>query len=113
MAGSQSGNQFQRGAGDHGRQEGPGWSDQAQSALRNASDTASELWDDAYEQGRRYYREGGQMVGNLDAATLTGWLVAGGIGFGLAWLIFGQGSWGTDDVARRMSQSSGNDPRRR
>ena len=53
------------------------------------------------------------MVGNLDAATLTGWLVAGGIGFGLAWLIFGQGSWGTDDVARRMSQSSGNDPRRR
>ena len=79
--------------------------DQAQSAVRSVADSASELWDGAYEQGERYYRQGSRAVGNLDATTLSGLFVAGAVGFGLAWLLFGQ-QHRTDNVARRMSQSS-------
>ena len=61
------------------------------------------MWDDAYEQGGRYYRQGSQALGNLDSTTLTGLFVAGAVGFGIAWLMFGQR--GTDDVARGMSKS--------
>ena len=73
--------------------------------MRNVADSASELWDGAYEQGERYYRQGSRAVGNLDATTLSGLFVAGAVGFGLAWLLFGQ-QHRTDNVARRMSQSS-------
>jgi hypothetical protein len=67
------------------------------------AETASEMWDSAYEQGMRTYRQGSQALGNLDQASLAGLLVAGALGFGLAWLLFGHR---TDDVARRMSRSS-------
>lgn len=107
MAGSRTGSTSQNRTGSQGAQDsGAGMADQVQGAMRSASETASELWDDAYEQGQRYYRQGSQAVGEVDTATLTGWLVAGGIGFGLAWLFFGRNSWGTENVARRMSQSS-------
>ena len=108
MAGSRTGSTSpqNRPGSPGGQDSGPGMVDQVQGAMRSASETASELWDDAYEQGQRYYRQGSQVVGEVDTATLTGWLVAGGIGFGLAWLFFGRQSWGTDDIARRMSQSS-------
>ena len=79
--------------------------------MRDAAEGASELWDDAYEQGRRYYRQGSRAVGHVDSATVTGWLVAGAVGFGLAWLIFGHRS--VDYVAARMSESSERYPRRR
>ena len=88
-----------------------GLSDQVQGRMRDVAEGASELWHDAYEQGRRYYRQGSQAIGHVDSVTISGWVVAGAIGFGLAWLIFGQRS--TDDVARRMSESSERYPRRR
>jgi hypothetical protein len=82
-----------------------------QGRMRDVAEGASELWHDAYEQGRRYYRQGSQAIGHADSVTISGWVVAGAIGFGLAWLIFGHRS--TDDVARRMSESSERYPRRR
>jgi hypothetical protein len=79
--------------------------------MRDAAEGASELWNETYEQGRRYYRQGSRAIGHVDSATVMGWLVAGAVGFGLAWLIFGHRS--VDYVARRMSESSDRDPRRR
>jgi hypothetical protein len=74
--------------------------------VRGATESASELWEDAYEQGQRYYRQGSQALAEVDATTLSGWLVAGGIGFGLAWLLFGHRSRYADDMTRRMSEAS-------
>jgi len=91
--------------GERGR-DGDSLYDQATSAARNIADRASDTWDDAYERGTRYYRQGSHAVTGVDATTLSGWLIAGGIGFGLAWLLFGQRSVSGDDVARRMSESS-------
>ena len=84
--------------------------DQAQSAMRNTADRASEMLDDVSDRGQRYYRQGSRAVGDLDSATLSGFLIAGAIGFGAAWLIFGRHSHSSEYVARRMSQSS--DPHR-
>jgi hypothetical protein len=89
-----------------GNRASAGRSEQAQGALRDTTDRAAELWDEAYEQGERFYRQGSQALAHVDSNTVAGWLLAGGIGFALAWLIFGQSSWGTDEVARRMSESS-------
>ena len=97
--GNRSQNQLER--GNQASQSGGSYSDQVENAARGAVDTASELWDDAYEQGQRYYRQGSQLVGNADATQITGWLAAGAIGFGIAWLIFGQRSLWTGDVAHR------------
>jgi hypothetical protein len=75
-------------------------------SFSDAADTASEMWDDAYERGERYLRQGSQALGNLDSGTLTGLLVAGAVGFGVAWLLFGQQFRSADDMTRRMSESS-------
>jgi hypothetical protein len=74
--------------------------------MHGLADSASEMWDTAYDQGQRYYRQGSQALGNLDSTTMTGFFVAGAVGFGIAWLVFGHRSRYADDVARRMSQSS-------
>ena len=87
-----------------------GLSDQVQGTVRDVADGASELWDEAYEQGERYYRQGRRAIEQTDSTTLMGWLVAGAVGFGIAWLMFGHRS--VDDVAERMSESSYR-PRRR
>jgi hypothetical protein len=87
---------------------GGGMADQAKEAVRNVTDRASDTWDDVSKRGTHYYRQGSQAMGNVDSATMTGWLVAGAVGFGLAWLIFGQRSY-SDDVARGMSRSSERD----
>ena len=68
------------------------------------ADQASDIWDSAYQQGERYYRRGAQAVSNTDATTL-GLMIAGAVGFGLAWLVLSQ-RYGTDYVARGMSESS-------
>jgi hypothetical protein len=106
MSGSAAGSQPR--GGDQGAQRGGGesFAEQAQGAMRNVADSASELWDDAYEQGGRYLRQGSQAVGNVDPATVTGWLVAGAVGFGLAWLLFGPHTRPENNMTRRMSQSS-------
>ena len=92
-----------------GSSSGGGAADQARQALRDASDRASDAWDSASEYGSRYYRQGSRAVGNVDTTTMTGFLVAGAIGFGLGWLVFGQHSYSGDYVARRMSRSSERD----
>jgi hypothetical protein len=87
-----------------------GLSDQVQGTVRDVAEGASELWDEAYEQGERYYRQGRRVIEQTDSTTMMGWLVAGAVGFGIAWLMFGHRS--VDDVAERMSESSYR-PRRR
>ena len=87
-----------------------GLSDQVQGTVRDVAEGASELWDEAYEQGERYYRQGRRAIEQTDSTTMMGWLVAGAVGFGIAWLMFGHRS--VDDVAERMSESSYR-PRRR
>ena len=87
-----------------------GLSDQVQGTARDVAEGASELWDEAYEQGERYYRQGRRAIEQTDSTTMMGWLVAGAVGFGIAWLMFGHRS--VDDVAERMSESSYR-PRRR
>lgn len=86
-----------------------GATDQARDTLRSVADTASDTWDDVSKRGAHYYRQGSQAVGNVDSATMTGFLVAGAVGFGIAWLIFGQNSRSGSYVARRMSASSERD----
>ena len=115
MANNQTGTSSRSQSGSapgQGQRNAPdaGLSNQVQSKMHGVAEGASELWDEAYEQGQRYYRQGSRAVGDVDSATLTGWLVAGAIGFGIAWLVFGHRS--TDDVAERMSESSDR-PRRR
>jgi hypothetical protein len=107
MAGTSNPSQNQPQRGNQASQSRGTFSDQVQNAARGAADTASELWDDAYEQGQRYYRQGGQLIGNADAAQVTGWLAAGAIGFGIAWLVFGQRSLWTGDAPGRMNQERG------
>jgi hypothetical protein len=109
---SGSGSSAQRG----GQGGSGGFADEVRGGLGdmagNMAEGASELWDDAYEQGRRYYRQGSEAVGQVDPATLSGWLVAGAIGFGLAWLLFGPQSRSVSDMTRRMSESSERPSRR-
>jgi hypothetical protein len=92
------------GAGTGAQGGDAGVLNQAQSAMRSAADTASEMLDSAYDRGQRAYRQGSQAVGEFDATTLTGLLVAGAVGFALAWLVFGQSRY-ADDMVHRMSQS--------
>ena len=88
-----------------GAQGGESFANQAQSAIRGVADQASDMWDNASDQGQRYYRQGSQAIGNVDGATLGGLFAAGALGFAIAWLIFGQ-SHESRDVARGMSRSS-------
>ena len=55
------------------------------------------MWDDAAEYGERYYRQGSQAVRNTDNTTVSGLLIAGAIGYGIAWLLHGQRSYSSDD----------------
>jgi len=94
-------------AGGRGQDaQGGNFADQAQSAVRNTADRASERLDDISDRGQRYYRQGSRALGDLDGTALSGFLLAGAIGFGIAWLIFGRHSLSGEYVARRMSQSS-------
>ena len=115
MAADQTGTPSRSPAGNPPRRDQPtardaGLSDQVQDTMRDVAEGASELWDAAYEQGERYYRQGRRAIEQTDSTTLMGWLVAGAVGFGIAWLMFGHRS--VDDVAERMSESSYR-PRRR
>lgn len=85
---------------------GAGLAGQARETLRDAAGRASDAWDDASRYGTRYYRQGSRAVTDMDSGTVTGLLIAGAIGFGLGWLVFGQQSYSGDYVARRMSRSS-------
>jgi ElaB/YqjD/DUF883 family membrane-anchored ribosome-binding protein len=81
-------------------------SGQATEALNTVTDRASETWDDVSKRGADYYRQGSRAVSNADTATVASLFIAGTIGFGIGWLVFGQKSYSNDYVARRMSDSS-------
>jgi hypothetical protein len=85
---------------------GAGVADQARETLRDATSRASDAWDNASEYGSRYYRQSSRAVSDMDGGTMTGMFVAGAIGFGLGWLIFGQQSRSGDYIPNRMSRSS-------
>jgi hypothetical protein len=104
-SGAQAGGGSQSRSGSQGSQGGESFADQAQSAVRGVADRASDMWDDASDQGARYYRQGSRAIGNIDGTTAGGLFTAGAIGFAIAWLIFGQ-SHSSRDVARGMSRSS-------
>ena len=55
---------------------------QATDAMSNMAEGASEMWDEAYRQGARYYRE-------ADGSILSA-IVAGLVGYALAYLIHHQ-----------------------
>ncbi len=97
MAGGQSGN-TQSGAqnrgGPSGQQTGGGSIyEQAQGAVSSVAETASDLWDDVYHEGERYYREGRQAIGRLDAVTIGGLAAAGALGFVMSYLALSLGRW--------------------
>jgi hypothetical protein len=87
---------------------------QAAETVRNAAESASELAQDAYERSARYVRdgldrypeagryisEGAQAVSRpVEQYPLTALLIAGAVGYLLAYLIHGGGSrWGREDV---------------
>ena len=48
--------------------------------MSNVADRASELWDDAYDQGERLYRQGSRVVSNMDGGTVALMLLVGTIG---------------------------------
>ena len=86
-----------------------GMADQAREALQNVTERAADTLSDVSRRGADYYRQGSQVVGNADTATMAGLFIAGAIGFGIGWLVFGQPSRSGDYVARRMSHSSERD----
>ena len=55
--------------------------EQATDAMSNMADRASDMWDEAYDRGARYYREDGSVV--------IAAIVAGLAGYALAYLIHG------------------------
>jgi ElaB/YqjD/DUF883 family membrane-anchored ribosome-binding protein len=82
---------------------------QARETLRKATDRAPEMLGDISQRGADYYRRSSRAVSNADSTTVASMFIAGAIGFGIGWLVYGQKSYSGDYVARRMSDSS--DPR--
>jgi ElaB/YqjD/DUF883 family membrane-anchored ribosome-binding protein len=93
---------------------------QAEDMVRRVADQASDFAKGAYrrgekylEEGRRrfpeaerYYREGHRAVSQrIDAYPLTAVIIAGAVGYGLAWLIHGPSS--SDRSMRRHSSPYG------
>jgi len=84
-----SGNVRDERAGQSGSE---GIYEQASEAVSNVADRASEVWDDAYDQGARYYRDiGGSTIGAV--------IVAGAVGYALAWLVHGNQSYSGRSLA--------------
>ncbi len=113
MAGDRSGNMQ---SGSHGRgassgqQTGGSLYERAGSAVGGMTETASDLWDDVYDQGEEYYREGRRAVGRLDGVTIGGLAAAGALGFAIAWMMFADRS---GRGAQRMHEPTGKRARRR
>ena len=73
-----------QGARNQGSPQGmsEGLYQQATDAMSNVAEGASDMWDEAYDRGARYYRE-------ADGSTLGAALIAGFVGYALAYLIHG------------------------
>src|SRR5215212_1976286 len=70
---------------------------QATHAMSNMAEGASDIWDEAYDRGARYYRE-------ADGSILGTALIAGLVGYALAYLIHGN----QPSSGRRWSAASRN-----
>jgi hypothetical protein len=62
-----------------------GYYEQATDAMSNMAEGASDMWDEAYDRGARYYRE-------ADGSVMGTAIVAGLIGYALAYMIHGYDS---------------------
>jgi hypothetical protein len=86
------------------RREGSeGLYEQASDAMSDVADRASDMWDEAYDRGARYYRD-------ADGSAIITAIVAGAVGYGLAYLIHGYQSssgrdWSTASRHHRRDQS--------
>jgi len=81
--------------------------EQARDAVSGVAERASEMWDDVYDQGERYYREGSRAVSNIDGSALAFALIVGVAGYALAYLIHGQQSWQDNGTRRRHGREHG------
>jgi hypothetical protein len=62
---------------------------QAQETMSNMAGRASDMWDDVYGQGERYYREGTRALGDNEGVVVA--LILGcAVGYTMGWLIHGQ-----------------------
>jgi hypothetical protein len=96
---------------DSGHQSGGGsFYEQAGDMVGGVTERASDLWDDAYEHGEEYYRQGRRAIGRLDGVTLAGLAAAGALGIAVAWMMFG-GRSGRN--AEWMDEPKGKRARRR
>ena len=89
--------------------DSPAMADRARETLRTVTGRASETWDDVSDRGADYYRQGSRALSNVDTTTVASLFIAGTIGFGIGWLVFGQQARSGNYVARRMSDSSERD----
>jgi len=86
------------------RREGSeGLYEQASDAMSDVADRASDMWDEAYDRGARYYRD-------ADGSAIITAIVAGAVGYGLAYLVHGYQSssgrdWSTASRHHRRDQS--------
>jgi hypothetical protein len=67
---------------NQGAQDRPseGVYDQAREAMSGAADRASEMWDEAVEQGTRYYRDTTRAVSSPDAGTFAMLILGAAVG---------------------------------
>jgi ElaB/YqjD/DUF883 family membrane-anchored ribosome-binding protein len=80
--------------------------EQARETLSTVTDRASDAWDEASKRGADYYRQGSRAVSNADSTTVASLFIAGAMGFGIGWLVFGQSSREGKYISQRMSESS-------
>ena len=64
---------------------------QAKEAVRSVASDLPDYVDQATDLGERYYREGNRAISRtLGEDRIAGFMIAGAIGYGLAWLIHGR-----------------------
>ena len=101
-----SGTQAQAARDQSSRREGSeGVYQQATEAMSDVADRASDMWEEAYDRGARYYRE-------ADGSAIATAIVAGAVGYGLAYLIHGYQSSSARDWST-ASRHHGRDQSRR
>jgi len=75
--------------------------------MSGVAERASEMWDEVYDQGERYYREGSRAVSNIDGSALAFALIVGVAGYALAYLIHSQQSWQDNRTRRHHGRERG------
>jgi hypothetical protein len=114
----------QQGGGNQGQGTSEGVVGQATEAVRNAASSASDLAQDAYEQGSRYVRDGWDSLPDVDQYSravsrpveqnpLVAILAAGALGYLLAFLIHGGGMQSIRDSMPDYGGRGRHDYRRR